>query len=185
MGEQHEELEVEKHSEDLFDDVNENDKISEQSEERLREKPCHNKDAVGYFLDASIDNGSEDEVVKIGKVDAENDETVKTMFEGSFAENYAAILDSLIKFTEAGADAKKVKVLFEGTFIENYEDILENLDKFVDENVREDTNHVELVGGTEILIKDSMCEGSHYELKVIADEEAREEKVDAQHKTYS
>ena len=52
--------------------------------------------------------------------------------------------------------------------------------------MREDTNHVEeLVGGTEIRMKDSMCEGSRYEMKVIADEDAREGKVDAQHKTCS
>ena len=62
--------------------------------------------------------------------------------------------------------------MFVGTFLENYEDILKILDKFVDENKQEGANQKEgFVVETEIRKKHSKCEGSRYELEVVADEE--------------
>ena len=170
----HKEWKHDNHSEDLLNEVDDDENIREQSEEICIDV----KNAVTNSRNEN--NGVA--VVEDMKSDAEVTEDVKTMFEGSFLENSEAILDSLSKLAIAETDCKEATSLFVGTFVENYEDILENLDKLVDENGPEDASHVEkVIEGTEIK-KNSKCEGSRYKVKFADDGETHEGKIDVQHK---
>ena len=83
--------------------------------------------------DTSLNFSDKVEVVENLKVDAQDNGVIKTLFEGSLAENSEAILNSLSKLTKAETKCKEVKSLFEGAFVENYKGIRENLEKLVDE----------------------------------------------------
>ena len=169
------ETHVELHPEETFENIigntivniKEVEVVVSKSEDQLQDAK-HDQDS---FENDDVD--SVDVKVEISKVSdresiSEDDEETEQQLNHKLIPNVLDGDENLVAETEC----IEAKLLFVGTFLENYEDILKILDKFVDENKQEGANQKEgFVAETEIRKKDSKCEGSRYELEVVADEE--------------